>query len=56
MNKDGTFRFKIPVPLEARLRKESERSGLSFAEILRRALDTHLRKKEKEEEKRPVAL
>ena len=46
MNKDGTFRFKIPQQLEDRLLKEQERTGLTRSDLIRRAVDQYLDKKE----------
>lgn len=51
VNKDGTFRFKLPPQLEVRLKRESERSGFSIAEILRRSADEYLDRKEEKARK-----
>jgi predicted DNA-binding protein len=40
------FNFKIPDPLDNRLKAESERTGASFSEIIRRALDEYLERRE----------
>lgn len=41
-----TFNFVIPPQLKSRLEAESSRSGVSLAEIARRALDEFLERKE----------
>ena len=38
--------FFLPLPLLARLKAETERTGLSAAEIVRRALEAYLREQE----------
>ena len=40
------FNFKIPDPLDARLKAESERSGMMLSEIVRRAIDEYLERRE----------
>jgi predicted DNA-binding protein len=39
--------MKIPQPLRERLEAESLRTGLGFSEILRRAIDEHLERRER---------
>lgn len=40
--------FFLPEPLLARLRAQAERTGLSEAEIVRRALEEYLRRQERD--------
>ena len=43
----------LPVQMIARLKALSEKTGAPVAEIIRRATETHLKKREAEEFKRP---
>ena len=41
------FNFHIPGPLEGRMRAEADRTGLPLSEVVRRALDEYLERREK---------
>lgn len=41
------FNFLIPAQLDSRIKAESERSGASLSEIVRRAVDEYLERRER---------
>ena len=45
--------FFLPEPIIARLKRLSTKTDVSVAEIIRQATETHLKKREAEEHKRP---
>lgn len=47
MKQDDTFKFRLPQLLRERLQRESQGTGFSLAEIIRRAIDEYLVRKEK---------
>lgn len=49
--RDFSINFYIPAPLRERLVAEREHTGLSEAEIVRRALDDHLEVREERRRK-----
>lgn len=45
--KTKVFNFHMPAPLRARLLAERDRAGVSEAELIRRALDQYLERRER---------
>ena len=46
------FNFKIPPLLDERLKEEAKRSGVSYSDITRRAIDEYLDRQERKHERR----
>jgi len=52
----GRFNLRLPLQLQQRLDKESARSGLSKAELVRMALDDLLERREARQMQKPPRI
>ena len=43
MNKDQTFRFRLPSKMSEQLVEEKQRTGMPIAETIRRAITSYLK-------------